>query len=71
MTTAFATRFTDVAVAAAGTLVVLSGVCAGMARSFAVLRGASPSGVERATAFGFLLGVTIAGLLLLADISWG
>lgn len=51
---------------AAGLVVVLSGLFAGLARSVAVLGGLSTKYVERATAVGFLLGavLAIAGMVL-------
>jgi hypothetical protein len=49
--------------------VVLSGVFAGIARAYAVLHRASPDQIERATAVGFLLGVALAMVLLVGDLT--
>jgi len=62
------TPLTDLVSGAAGVVVVLSGVFAGIARAYAVLIGASPSRIERATAVGFLIGATLAALLLLGNL---
>lgn len=60
----------DLASAIAGVIVVLSGVFAGIARAYAVLSGAPPGQVERATAIGFLAGAVLAVLLLLGNLAW-
>lgn len=49
---------------------VLSGVFAGIARAYAVLCGADPDRVERATAVGFLIGAALAVVLLVGDLMW-
>jgi len=53
---------------AAGLVVLLSGIFAGVARAYAVLSEASSDEVERTTAVGFLAGVVIALLVLGADL---
>jgi hypothetical protein len=70
MSSASTTPLTDLVSGAAGVVVVLSGVFAGIARANAVLIGASPGQVERATAVGFLAGATLAVLLLIGDLLW-
>ena len=58
------TSVTELANGAAGLVVVVSGVLAGMARSFAILCGFSVAAVERATAIGFLAGAAFAMAML-------
>jgi hypothetical protein len=70
MPSASTTSLTDLVSGAAGVVVVLSGVFAGIARAYAVLIGASPGQVERATAVGFLVGATLAVVLLIGDLLW-
>jgi len=55
-----APTFTELLNGAAGLVVVLSGLFAGLARSLAVLSGLSTEYVERVTAIGFLLGAVLA-----------
>jgi uncharacterized protein YjeT (DUF2065 family) len=62
-----ATSFTDLANGAAGLVVVVSGVFAGVARSLAILRGVSAERIERATATGFLARAAIAMLVLVIE----
>jgi len=59
-----AASVTELANGAAGLVVVVSGVLAGVARSFAILSGFSASAVERATAIGFLAGAALAMTML-------
>jgi membrane associated rhomboid family serine protease len=74
MSPASTTPLTDLVSGAAGVVVVLSGVIAGIARAYAVLIGASPDRIERATAIGFLIGAALAALLLfgnlLSEVDW-
>jgi hypothetical protein len=58
------TSVTELANGAAGLVVVVSGVLAGVARSFAILCGFSAAAVERATAIGFLAGAALAMAML-------
>jgi hypothetical protein len=70
MAWASTTPLTDLVSGVAGVVVVLSGVFAGIARAYAVLAGATPSQVERATAVGFLTGAILAVLLLVGELLW-
>ncbi|HEY5708558.1 MAG TPA: hypothetical protein VIS51_04120 [Solirubrobacterales bacterium] len=70
MASASTAPLTDLVSGAAGVVVVLSGVFAGIARAYAVLCGADPDRVERATAVGFLVGAALAVVLLIGDLMW-
>lgn len=71
MTLASTGPLTSFVAGAAGVVVVLSGVFAGIARAYAVLCGAPSDDVERSTAIGFLVGAVLAVVLLFADVAWG
>lgn len=70
MAPATATPFTDLISVTAGVVVILSGVFAGIARVYAILRGAAPDRVERVTAVGFLVGAALAVVLLEGEFLW-
>jgi len=61
------TSITDLINGAAGLVVVLSGLLAATARSVATLAGFSSEQIEQITAVGFLVGATVAILLLTFD----
>jgi hypothetical protein len=54
---------------AAGVVVVLSGIFAGIARAYAVITGATPDEIERATAVGFVVGTVLAVALLVGELA--
>jgi hypothetical protein len=60
---------TDFVSGAAGVVVVLSGVFAGIARAYAVLTDAEPNEIERATAVGFIVGTVLAVALLVGELA--
>jgi hypothetical protein len=60
---------TDFISGAAGVVVVLSGVFAGIARAYAVLIGAEPKEIERATAAGFVVGTVLAVALFMGELA--
>lgn len=66
-----ATSVTDLANGAAGLVVVMSGVLAGVARSLAILRELPAKTVDRATAIGFLAGAVAAMLILASSLIGG
>jgi hypothetical protein len=63
--------FTELVSGAAGTVVVLTGLCAGGARACAILLSLPQERVEWMTALGFVVGVAIALLIILVDVAWG
>lgn len=58
------TSLTELLNGAAGLVVVMSGVLAGVTRSLAILLGFSAERVERVTAIGFLIGAASATVIL-------
>lgn len=60
---------TDFISGAAGVVVVLSGVFAGIARAYAVLTDAEPKEIERATAVGFIVGTLLAVALFVGELA--
>lgn len=58
---------TEFASSSAGTILVITGACAGGTRAWAVLCRFSADRIERMTALGFVVGVVIMILLVFVD----
>jgi hypothetical protein len=63
--------FTEVVSSASGTMIVVTGLFAGVARTLAILKGVPPDEVERMTAVGFALGAAVMVPVFIIDLVWG
>lgn len=61
---------TEILNGAAGLVVVMSGLLAGVVRSLAVLTGLPAEDVDRVTAMGFLTGAGVAMMMLSGELIW-
>lgn len=71
MSSSSETSITELVNGAAGLVVVMSGLLAGVTRSLAILAGLPAEDVDRVTAMGFLAGAGVAMVMLSGELIWG